>query len=72
MIFSTPKLVQVLYNENILTDKEHIKTILSTGSNGKIVVLGTRVYDLWSNEISISCDELADLIVTPNGINITF
>lgn len=72
IIFSTPKLVQVLYGENILTDKEHIKNILSTGNNGNIVVLGTQIYDLRSHEISISCDDLTELIVQPNGINITF
>lgn len=72
VIFSTPKLVQVLYGENILWDKEHIKAILSTGNNGNIVVLGTQIYHLRSEEISMSCDELAELIMTPNGINITF
>lgn len=72
IIFSTPKLVQVLYNENILTDREHIKTILSIGTTGNLKVLGSRIFDLWSDEISISCDALTDLIMIPNGINITF
>lgn len=72
IIFSTPKLVQVLYNEGILTDKNHIKAILGTGSAGNIAVLGTRLYDLRSKEISLSCEELTDLITEPNGISITF
>lgn len=72
VIFSTPKLVQVLYNENIIMEKEHIKAILGTGTEGNIAVLGTQLYDLRSNEISLSCDELTNLIMTPNGINITF
>lgn len=72
IIFSTPKLVQVLYNEGILTDRNHIKAILGTGIEGNVVVLGTRIYDLRSKEISLRCEELTDLIMKPNGINITF
>ena len=72
IIFSTPKLVQVLYNEGILTDKNQIKAILGKGIEGNVVVLGTRIYDLRSKEISLGCDELTDLIMKPNGINITF
>ncbi len=72
IIFSTPKLVQVLHREKILKDREHIKTILSTGINGNIVVLGVRIFDLRSREISISSEELAELIMQPNGINIIF
>ena len=71
-IFSTPKLVQILYREKILMEKESIKEILSTGTNGNIAVLGTQIYDLRSREITLSCDELADLIMEPNGIQIMF
>lgn len=71
-IFSTPKLAQVLYREKILYDSEHLKEILSAGTNGNIVVLGMLVYDIRSREISLSRDELADLIMQPNGINIFF
>ena len=55
-----------MYNEGILTDKEHINEILSSGSDGNILVLGTKIYDLRSREISISCAELTDLIVRVN------
>ena len=72
IIFSTPKWVQIMYNEGILTDKEHINEILSSGSDGNIRVLGTKIYDLRSREISISCAELTDLIVRVNRIHITF
>lgn len=72
MIFSTPKLVQFLYGEHILTDKKHMKAILSAGNSENLVVLGTRNYDLRINEISISCEKLVDLITTPNAIHITF
>ena len=71
-IFSTPKLVQILYREKIIEDKEHIKTILSTGTNGNIIVLGTLIYDIRSRDISITSDELTNLIVQPNGIHIIF
>lgn len=72
IIFSTPKLVQVLYREHILENKEHIQTILSTGIEGNIVVLGTCIFDIRSREISISSEELAQLITEPNGIHIIF
>lgn len=71
-IFSTPKLVQVLYRENILHDSEHLKEILGAGTDGNIIVLGMLVYDIRGREISLSRDELADLIMQPNGINIFF
>lgn len=72
VVYSTPKLVQVLHREHILEDREHVKAILSTGTDGNIVVLGTQIYDLRSKGISISSEELADLIIQPNGINIIF
>lgn len=72
VILSTPKLVQVMHRENILNDREHVKAILSTGTDGNIVVLGTLIYDIRSREISITSEQLADLIMQPNGINIIF
>lgn len=71
-ILSTPKLVQVLYNEKLLRDREHVVAILKNGSNENLIVLGTRIYDLRTHEITIGCDKLADLIMTPNGIHIAF
>lgn len=50
VIFSTPKLVQILHREKILEDREHIRAILSTGTNGNIVVPGTCIFDLRSNQ----------------------
>lgn len=72
VIFSTAKLVQVLYNESILKDKNDIIKILSTGQEGLVSVLGTRIFDLRNDEITMSCEKLAELIMMPNGINITF
>lgn len=72
IIFSTPRLVQVLYREKILEDRVHIEEILRTGTDGNIVVLGTRIFDIRNREISLGCEELVDLILQPNGINIVF
>lgn len=71
-IFSTPKLVQVLYREKILLNREHLREILGAGTNGNIVVLGMLFYDIRGKEISLNKEELADLIMQPNGINIFF
>lgn len=71
IIFSTPKLVQILYAEEYVTDRDMLTEILKFGGNGNIKVLGTRIYDLKSNEISLSCEEMADQIMS-KGIHITF
>lgn len=71
-IFSTPKLAQILYRENILLNVEHLKEIVGAGTNGNIVILGMCIYDIRGKEISLNKDELADLIMQPNGIHIFF
>lgn len=71
-IFSTPKLVQILYRENILQNGEHIKEILGAGTEGNITVLGMLVYDIRGREISAGREKLTELIMQPNGINIIF
>ncbi len=71
-IFSTPKLVQILYREGILEDKNHINALLSAGTSGNLVVLGACIYDIRSREISVSSEELTNLIRQPNGIHIIF
>ena len=49
----------------------HLQQILKYGGSGNIKVLGTRIYDLRSNEISLSCEEMADQMMG-KGIHITF
>lgn len=71
-IFSTPKLTQILYREHILLDGAHLKEILDAGTDGNVVVLGMLAYDIHGKEISLSSNELADLIMQPNGIHIFF
>lgn len=71
IIFSTPKLVQILYAEKYIAKKELLESILKFGGNGNIKVLGTQIYDLRSNEISLSYEELTDQIIN-RKIHITF
>lgn len=72
IIFSTPKLVQVLYREKILTAREVVKAMLSVGTEGNITVLGTLISDVRNREISLDRETLTDLIMQPNGIHILF
>ncbi|MCI8994558.1 MAG: hypothetical protein HFI30_02550 [Lachnospiraceae bacterium] len=71
-IFSTPKIVQILHREKILENREHMKAILSTGTEGNLAVLGARIFDVRSQKISIDAEQLTDLILEPNGIQIIF
>lgn len=71
-IFSTQKLVQVLYREKILQDKEQLEAILGSGTDGNIVVLGMKAYDIRDRELTYSVEELAASIIQPNGIRIFF
>ena len=63
ILFSTPKLVQTLYNEGIATRTEELLPILRTGNNGTIKILGTEIYDLENREITLDCAEAARKIV---------
>ncbi len=73
IIFSTPKMVQYMYQEHMELEKEDLVEILSQGTDGNIVVKGTTAYDLEINdEISLTCEALADKIMEPNGIHIIF
>ncbi len=73
MLFSTPKLVQYIFKEHAEISEDEIVSILSQGSSGKIVVMGTTAYDLEVDKsISMTTKELAHKIMEPNGINIVF
>lgn len=71
IMFSTPKLAQILYTEGYITEREGLIAMLKAGTNGNLKVLGTQIYDLRSNEIALECEEMADQIIS-NSINITF
>ena len=73
IIFSTPKMVQHIYQSQSNLLEEDLIEILAQGIDGNIVVKGTSVYDLEvNNEISMTCSELAHEIMTPDGIHIIF
>ena len=63
ILFSTPKLVQALYNERIATRAEELLPILHSGNNGTIKILGTEIYDIENREITLDCAEAARKIV---------
>ncbi len=71
ILFSTPKLAQILYGEGYVTDRNLLIEILKFGGSGNIKVLGTRIYDLRSSVISLSREEMADQMIS-KGIHIIF
>ena len=73
VLFSTPKLVQHMFQEQVEISEDEIVTILSQGASGKIVVMGITAYDFDVNRsISMTSRELAHKIMEPNGILIVF
>ena len=68
-LFSTPKLVQHMFQEQVEISEDEMVTILSQGASGKIVVMGITAYDFDVNRsISMTSRELAHKIMEPNGI----
>ena len=72
ILFSTPKLAQIMFREDIVKEKEELEELLSSGTEGNVVVLGTCIYDIRNRVISMESGQLAELIMEPNGIHITF
>ena len=73
IIYSTPKLVQHMYNEKKITERSQIEAMLnSRDDSNKIVILGTELFDIKNREISISVEELTEKIMTPNSIHIIY
>ncbi len=72
VICSTPKLAQMMYKEDILTERNQLVEFVSAGVRGNVVVLGSFICDFENHEISLNSKELADYIMLPNGINIIF
>ena len=63
ILFSTPKLAQELYKEGIITGVEDLLPLLRAGNNGMIKILGTEIYDINTQEITLKCEEAAEKIV---------
>lgn len=73
ILFSTPKLVQHMFQEKVVMSEEEMYNLISKGSSGKIVVMGTTAFDLIvDDKISMTSRELVQKIMEPNGINIVF
>lgn len=71
IMFSTPKLAQILYRKDYVKSREILLGILGAGGSGKIRVLGMQIYDLKSHELSLSREEAADGIME-RSIHIIF
>ena len=62
-----------MYREGVELSEDEIVNILSQGISENIVIMGITEYDLTVNDkISLSCRELAQKIMEPNGIEIVF
>ena len=73
ILFSTPKLIQHMYQEGVELSEDEIVNILSQGVSENIVIMGITDYDFRVNDkIPLSCRELAQKIMEPNEIKIVF
>lgn len=73
IVFSTPKLVQHMFQEHVEISEDEMLNLISQGASGNIVVMGTTAFDLKVDEkISMTSRELVQKIMEPNGINIVF
>lgn len=73
ILFSTPKLVQYMFQEKVDISGEEMEKLISQGASGNIAVMGITPFDLKVDEkITMSCSELVQKIMEPNGIQIVF
>lgn len=73
MLFSTPKLVQHMYQDGINISQQEMEKFISQGAAGNVAVMGMTACDLKVDEkISMTCEELVRKIMEPNGIKIVF
>ena len=73
ILFSTPKLVQHMFQEKTEMSEEEMVSIISQGVSENVAVMGITAYDLEVNKkISMSCRNLVKRIMEPNGITIVF
>ena len=73
IVFSTPKLVQYMFQEHVEISEDEMINLISQGASGNIVVMGTTAFDLKVDEkISMPSRKLVQKIMEPNGINIVF
>lgn len=73
ILFSTPKLVQHMFQARIQISEDEMVNLISQGTSGNIVVMGITAFDLKVDEkISMSSRELVRKLMNPNEINIVF
>lgn len=73
ILFSTPKLVQHMFQEEVVMSEDEMVNLISQGTSGNIVVMGITAFDLKVDvKISMTCNELVRKIMEPHGINIVF
>ena len=73
ILFSTPKLIQHMFQEGVGLSEDEIVNLLSQGISENIVIMGITDYDFRVNDkIPLSCRELAQKIMEPNEIKIVF
>lgn len=73
ILFSTPKLVQYMFQEKVSMSGEEMEKLISQGASGNIAVMGITPFDLRVDEkIRMSSKELVRKIMEPNGIRIVF
>jgi len=73
ILFSTPKLVQHMFQEHVEMSEETMINLISQGISGNITVMGITAFDLKVDEkISMTCRALVHKIMEPTGIKIVF
>lgn len=73
ILFSTPKLLQHMFQDGAEMTEEEMADILSQGISGNVTVMGITPYDFAVREkISMSVQEMVSCIREPNAIRIVF
>lgn len=72
ILYSTPKLVQTMVHLSRISDCNSISRILSLGSQGHISIYGVTPNEFETTKHTFDTEELAKLLLTPNGIDIRF
>ena len=73
ILFSTPKLIQHMYQDGVELSEDEIVNVLSQGISENLVIMGITDYDFRVNDkIPLTSRELAQNIMEPNGIKIVF
>jgi hypothetical protein len=70
---TTPKLAQILFEENIITDKAMLEAVLLAGnSDCNVKVFCSEKFDMYSTLKTMNCSELVEKIINAGSIHINF